>query len=335
MVTVKDVAKLAGVSVATVSRVINDSDSVRGLTKDKVTRAMKELDYYPNNLAKNFSTQSTKRIALVVDVMNADAFANPYFFQVQFGIEKYLAEKGYSLSIYNKSSAFDKNKMLEKLLFERQVDGLIFHSILLDEEALLLLEKSTLPYISLGEIQGDINWVDVDNFQAGYLALKALLDDHHKNVCVLYNSETNLFEKNRIRGIKKICDEQSKFMETRFLQYSERELADLIVLVNSIIDEGNSIDGFIALDNKMAIALERVIQKKGYRIPEDIGLVTFDKYPVVDFSIPKMTTVDIDVMTLGKNIGMVLLENIESKSKAITKLKLSVELSRRETTRNR
>lgn len=332
-ITVKDVARKSGVSIATVSRVINNMDNVKPNTRMLVEEAMKELNYHPNSMAQNFVNQKTKRIALIVDVDNEDAFANPFFYQVQFGIERYLGNKGYSLSIYNISNHTKRTGLIERLVFEKQVDGIILHSMLLTKKMVQSLVKSDLPFICIGEPREKfgVNWVDVDNYQGGQLAAQHIMEMNYKKTLLITNEETDLFKVRRKAGIISVFGENSRTLIEKKLS-NDIGFEDAYKLLFDFFKENEDVDSIIAINNLNALAAERAALDLGRKIPSDLGIVTFDKYPVVELSLPQLTTVDIDVLSLGDSAASILLQNIESDSKFLTNMNISVKLSVRKST---
>jgi DNA-binding LacI/PurR family transcriptional regulator len=335
-ITVKDVAKTAGVSTATVSRVINNKEKVKLITRTKVEEAMKSLDYHPNSIAKNFASQKTNRIALIVDIENEAAFANPFFYQIQFGIEKYLAKNGYSLSIYNKNNQNDESGLIDRLVFQKQVDGVILHSMLLNRKLVSSLKKSGLPFICIGEPSEnfEVDWVDIDNQQAGQLAAEFLIDDGYKNILVISMGEKDLFNKRRLEGISKAFKKSQKAIEYKSLVLENQSFEEAYNIIESFFNSNLNIDAIISINNIYALAAELAAQKLRMKIPEDVGIITFDRYPVVELSMPQLTTVDIDVLSLGNSAAVMLLRNLELKSTVTTNMNLSVQVSPRKTTRN-
>lgn len=335
-ITVKDVAKIAGVSTATISRVINNKGKVKSITRTKVEEAMKLLDYHPNSLAKSFASQRTNRIAFIVDIENEAAFANPFFYQIQFAIEKYLAKNGYSLSIYNKNNQDDKSGLIDRLVFEKQVDGVILHSLLLSKKLVNSLKKSGLSFVCIGEPtdKHEVDWVDINNHQAGQLAAEHLINDDYKNILVISNGEKDLFNKKRLEGISKAFKSKHKTIIHENLVIDNHSFEEAYSSIYSFLESNREVDAIISINNIYALAAERAVLDLGMKIPDEIGIITFDKYPVVEISLPQLTTVDIDVLSLGNSAAVMLLRNMEFESTVTTNMSLSVEVSPRNTTRN-
>ena len=163
-VTLNDIAKKVGVSPSTVSRVINGSAPISDEMKKKIYKAMNELNYHPNSLARNLATGSSLTIGLVVDADNETAFANSFFNRSVYAIERVAQKNGYNLLITNDIGK--KSSPVCDLVYGQRVDGLIIPSSGVKDSLLEVLEKENTPWVMLGEATGtgeDICWVDMDN----------------------------------------------------------------------------------------------------------------------------------------------------------------------------
>ena len=145
-VTIKDVAKQAGVSTATVSKVMNGSYSISQETIDRVKKVMQELDYHPNLRARNFVTQSTKTIVFVTSLGKNAGFANPHMFEMVCGMEHVLTEKGYSLVIKNMSSV-EARDYIHKAAEEKAADGYIIHAAVISKELDEMIFQESIPHL--------------------------------------------------------------------------------------------------------------------------------------------------------------------------------------------
>ena len=148
-VTIKDVAKQAGVSTATVSKVMNGSYSISQETIDRVKKVMQELDYHPNLRARNFVTQSTKTIVFVTSLGKNAGFANPHMFEMVCGMEHVLTEKGYSLVIKNMSSV-EARDYIHKAAEEKAADGYIIHAAVISKELDEMIFQESIPHLVIG-----------------------------------------------------------------------------------------------------------------------------------------------------------------------------------------
>ena len=147
--TIKDVAKLAGTSTATVSKVMNGSYSISQETADKVRKAMEELDYHPNLRAKNFARQSARTIIFVAELGKGTGFANPQMFEILCGLEEVLAQKDYTLVVRN-IAAGDCAEFIRNAADTKQADGFVIHASVISQALDELLFTHEIPHIVIG-----------------------------------------------------------------------------------------------------------------------------------------------------------------------------------------
>ncbi|MCT4542862.1 MAG: LacI family transcriptional regulator [Vallitalea sp.] len=327
-VTIKDVAKATGVSTATVSRVINNSPLISPKTEEKVKRAMREMNYFPSSMARGFSNQNTYNIALIVDMDNYDAFVNPFFYKIQYGIEKIICKQGYNLIIANEKTTINRDTALNRIIREKRADGIIFPSFLLRKNIIKKMEEKQIPYVVIGEPlkKFNVNWVDINNQMAGYIATSHLIKNNYKRIAFVSGNFNDHFNTKRFNGYLKALKENK-------IVYDERLLIKDIVakksgydVVNNYMKMDNHPDAFIFSNNIAAFGAMMAIKENGYKIPKDIGIVSFDNFLVAELTQPEMTTVDIDVLELGIQAGSMLVMEIDSPSTTKHNRLLSVKL---------
>lgn len=327
-VTIKDVAKNAGVSTATVSRVINGSSLIPPETSEKVRKIMLNMEYHPNSIARSFAHQSTYTIALIVDFDNTDAFNNPFFYQIQYGIEKVLSSRGYYLMIVNEKTLINHETALNKLIFEKRVDGVIFPASLLKKSLVKRMEKDKFPFIVIGEPEEafSVNWVDINNKMAGEIAAEHLIKNKYEKIAFISGSLKDIFNKNRLNGYLAALKKHNINLSRDLSIEGASTQEDGYRIMNMLLESESKPDAVVVTNNITAFGALKAIKEKGYRVPEDIGLISFDRYPVAEFSEPNMTTVDIDVYDLGIQAATMLLKEIEMPSESLQNSLLSVNL---------
>ena len=168
--TIRDVAKLAGVSASTVSRVINKSAPISGETTERIYRAMEELKYVPNDIARSFASGSARAIAIAVNVSDTRSYANRFFNNTVFGIETAAHRKGYNFIITSANDERGGMGSLEKLILSKKIDGLVLPVSLLQSSIVKLVEEMSFPFVVLGRVKNAgsrLSWVDISNEQAG------------------------------------------------------------------------------------------------------------------------------------------------------------------------
>lgn len=326
--TIRDVAKAAGVSTATVSRVINNSPLISQDTAEHVKKIMKELRYFPSSIARSFANQSTYNIALIVDIDNLDAFANPFFYQIQYGIEKVVCNRGYNLIIANEKSMGNRRSALSKIVLEKRADGIILPSFLLKKSQIKMMDEQKLPFVVIGEplSKFNINWVDINNVMAGNMAACHLIENRYKRIAFVAGSMDDKFNQNRLEGYKIALRNNGIELDEELINYDISGKEAGYRAMNDFIKKDRKPDAVIFSNNLAAFGAISSIKDNGYKIPEDIGIISFDNFPVAELSEPNMTTVDIDVFELGIQAATMLLREIEIPSKSKQNSLLSVKL---------
>ena len=174
-VTIQEVAEAAGVSKATVSKVLHKSYSISQETCDRVNAVIKELGYQPNRRAQSFATGATKTILFLAEMQHGVGFDNPHLFEIMAGVENALSEKGYGLIVQH-STALDLWQHFDELLQGSYVDGVILHASVVSKDVALCLAHTELPYIVVGapDFSNQLCWIDTNNSVAGQIAVTHL-----------------------------------------------------------------------------------------------------------------------------------------------------------------
>jgi len=278
--TIRDVAKAADVSPSTVSRVINNNPRISDITKKKVLEVIKELNYHPNNLARNFANQNSKMIGLIEDLNEVEAFNNIYFYKVMFGLEKTIYEYGYNLMFINYNNRENKD-IFKKLIMEKRVDGIIFPSFLF-------------------------------NKLAGELVTQHLIDKGYRKIAFIGPSFKVNFAYKRFLGYKETLEKNDFEMNSEYVLTDINTEKSAYIAMNNLLEKHNELDAVTCVDNLIAYGALKAVKKKGLDIPKNFGIVTFDKYPLANYLEPKLTTVDLDLIALGVEAGKTLVQSIEN-----------------------
>ncbi len=197
-ITIKDVAKLANVSPSTVSRVLTDNPKISLATKERVWKAMKELDYHPNVTARKLATNATRTIGLVLPNDVKLLAENPFFIQVLTGITSYAQEKDYYIMITNAGTEEDEINALNHLFRSNLIDGVIMTVIREDDKCVQFLQENSHPFVVIGKPHDTDNilWVDNDNFQAMYEVVNHIIRKGNKNIAFVGGNEELTVTKN-------------------------------------------------------------------------------------------------------------------------------------------
>ena len=328
--TIRDVAKYAGVSVATVSRYLNHSPLIAPQSIEKVQAAIEALNYQPSMMARGLLHGNSCTIALAVDDSNVETYGNDYFLRIQYGLEHALAREGYYLMICHIGS---KNvSTLESIINENRIDGLVLLSELASPQILTVLRESKIPFVIAGRcVEPHSMWVDIDNIGAGWSATECLLKTGALKIGFLTNSYQKVFVSERYEGYRN-CLKQAN------VSVPENAVIDGLTTSNEILSyitshEGQLCDAYVATDSTIAFYFLRELQKRGILVPKDIQVIAFDDGILAEVSEPSMTVVKIDVMNLGMAAAKMLIQQLRLEAQSPDHLLLSTSIIERGSTR--
>lgn len=330
--TIKDIAKAVGVNPSTVSRVINGTASISEETRQKIKQAMKDLDYHPNSFARSLVNGNTFTIGLVIDAGNRDAFSNAFFIQSVMAIESVAQSKGYSVLITNHSLSDDGN--IKNLVQERKVDGIILPVQCMTGELIELMASSDFPFVVMGEPEDkrpDICWVDVDNEQGSRQAVQCLIKSGYTSPMLIVENRKTIFESKRIKGFEDECKAQ-KIKNSSIHTYSEDTLEKLI---DEIQKKERETDSFICSNNVIAFKVLKAIKARKIKVPGQIGVLTFDNYPLAEYMEPALSVVDVDTYKMGETAAELLFRSIRGKEKSIKSRLVDTAIIERDSTKRK
>lgn len=328
--TIKDIAKAVGVNPSTVSRVINGTATISDETKEKINKVMRDLDYHPNSYARSLANGSTFTIGLVIDAGNKDAFSNAFFIQSVTAIEAVAQEKGYNVLITNDSHA-DNDNTITNLVQERKVDGLIIPVQCMNDELVNLMISSDFPFVIMGEPQKNktkICWVDVDNEQGGELAVRHLIEKGYKNPMLLVEDKKTIFEGKRMKGFQKEC-KKCGIADPKVHTYTDQRIDKIL---EDIISGKRDTDSFICTNNIVAFKVLKAAKARKIKVPKQIGLLTFDNYPLAEYMEPALSVVDIDTYRMGTAAAEMLFSFMKGRDKKAASKLVETQVIEREST---
>ena len=311
MTTIKDVARLADVSTATVSHVINETRYVSDELRARVLEAMETLDYRPNVLAQGLRGGETHTIGLVVPDN-----ANPFFAEVSRAVEDVGFARGYSVILCNTGDDLERERAYIDVLVAKQVDGIIFIAAGDHHEHLDELTRRSVPLV-LADRDVDLTDADVvlvNNERGGYEATKHLLDLGHRWIgCIAGPSEATP-SADRVEGYVRALREarvpvEDAAIETGDFRYQGGEAA-----AERLLGGSERPTAIFACNDLMAIGALRAVRGAGLSVPHDISVVGYDDIPLASAMSPALTTVAQPVDQLGALSTELLLSRIENGS---------------------
>ena len=307
MATIKDVAKKAGVSVATVSRVLNTPDAVRERTREQVLSAIDELQYSPNFLGRNLRMMETKRILVVLNTIS-----NQFFSRVVRGIEERAQEEKYAVMICTTRGNQESMESYVHMLQTRAVDGMILTTHELRDEAIVTLSKR-FPVICACEPVQDprLTCVSIDDEKAGEDAVRFLLDRGKRRIALFGGGTYTYSSVLRERGYRKALQEAGIPVDETLI-YSEGLTVKAGVRAASRLlrEQPELPDAIFAFSDSTAIGAMKELNNHGVQVPRDISVIGFDNTAVSEMYIPSITTVAQPKYTMGFTAMDLLIQKI-------------------------
>ncbi len=318
MVTIKEIAKKAGVSPSTVSRVISDNSRISDETKKKIRKIMEEMDYYPNVMARSLVSKATKTIGIIMPYSTEKAFANPFFPEVLRGISKAANNHGYFILLSSGDTEKEQIESLYSLVRGSRVDGVIVTYFKIDDPIFQQLKKIKVPFSIIGrplKLEG-INYVDNDNVKAAYKAVKFLIDRGHRRIGLIRGSSDFTVFIDRYEGYKKALEDKGLALDEEIIVSNRFEQEGGCRSMKKMLKSSQTPSAVLVTDDLIAFDLMRVAKELGYKIPDDISIISFNNtMPLCELSSPPLTSIEIHPYKLGFNAVEILLEEIKGKRK--------------------
>ncbi|OPH47693.1 LacI family transcriptional regulator [Paenibacillus ferrarius] len=324
-VSIFDVAKRSGLSVVTVSRVINQAGTVREKNRQKVLDAMKELDYHPNAAARSLARGKTGIIGLAITTLN-DSFLDA----VVKEINDRLAEKGYflALSISTEVFASFDNSMFQ----EDRVDGVIMLSPVHEDDYVMELKKKKIPFVMLDNqhVHPSVSSVIIDNYKGGYDATKHLIDLGHTEIAHICGPAPYLSSSERLRGFVSAMEDAG--LNPSWIEQGDFSITSGYKATSGWIKSGKLPSAVFAADDLTAFGVIDALKNAGYKIPQDVSVIGFDDQIFSAEFHPMLTTIRQPAESMGRHGVDLLLKWIDGTVKRNTTVQLEPELIIREST---
>lgn len=329
-VTIKDVAKKAGVATSTVSRSLQDHKSISEATKLKVRKAAKELGYVPNAAAQNLSSRSTKNIGIILpQALKEQKIQHPFFMNI-------IEEISYALTSYQYTATITAGETVEDLLAnvkmmtqQKRVDGFLMLYAMEDDPVVHYLSDNDIPFVVVGhpkDADNHIRYVDNDNIAVGRTATKVLIDNGHSQIVFVSRNKKEVVHNERYDGYQL---EMNKHNLDYMNLICTDDPYDMEVLVDLL--ENKKITGIVACDDMHAIKLIPLLLDFGYEVGKDISLVGINNSLFATLFHPYLTTVDINVDYLARESAKLIVELLNNKDLLLVKHIIPHEIIIRET----
>lgn len=308
--SIKDVAKEAGVSIATVSRVLNDVDVVNEETKKKVVDAIAKLDYRPNIVARSLKTQRTRTIGIVVPDIS-----NQFYPEIVRGAEDVANIYNYNVILCNTDLDSEKEIEYLRVLREKMVDGVIYMSNSMENEIINTLNNLKLPtvLVETNSKNNEFPSVTIDNEKAAYDATNYLIKKGNKKIAYIgVSPEIANASSIRYLGYKRALEDNGIKYNDNLVQFGGLKAADGRDGMQLIIDKVKKVDAVFCASDEIAMGAINTLREKGINVPEEVDVVGFNNIYAASIYYPKLTTVEEPMYDMG-SVGMRMLIKLVNK----------------------
>ena len=310
MATIKDVAKMAGVSTTTVSHVINKTRFVAKETEEAVMQAIKNLKYSPSAVARSLKVNTTKSIGMIVTTSES-----PYFAEIIHAVEDHCYRQGYSLFLCNTQNDPEKIKNHVEMLTKKRVDGLLVMCSEYTQHSLDVLSGfSSVPMVVMDwGPNADTDIIEDNSFNGGYIATKHLIDCGHKAIGLIAGELDKTTARTRYEGFVKAMNEANLPIHENWIMEGFFEPEDGYECMNRILVQDNLPTAVFCCNDVMALGAISAITEKGLRVPDDISIIGYDNIHSSRFYAPPLTTIHQSKSRLGAQAVNLLFERIANK----------------------
>lgn len=327
MANIQQVAKQAGVSIATVSRVLNGQNTVSLKTRIKVEDAIKKLNYEPSMLGRNLRNSESRILLILIPTIS-----NPFYLEINKGIENTAISQNYNILLCETDSNPERENIYFDLVRKKMADGIISMDPAVNVETLKkLAENYAIIQCSEYEEGSGIPYVTIDNEEASYRAVKHLIKIGHEKIALMNSDEKYLYARQRKMGYQRALEEHGISLNNQYIiqtqhlgfEYGQQAMKKIL----NLQDRPTAV---FAVSDLLAIGALKEINTNGLHVPNDIAVVGFDKIDFSNMTNPTLTTIAQPMYKLGTTAARMLIDKI--KGKEVESIILDHELVIREST---
>lgn len=308
---IRQIAKEAGVSVATVSRVLNHPEHVAPKTREKIERIMKEAGYTPNWFARGLNFNKTGTIGLMIPHI-----LNSVHMEIAKGIEDVAHQKEYIALMCNMENDRNKERRYLQWLIKRRVDGIIFISSSLEARDFRQVQEQGIPIVLIGAYRdsSDFHVVSVDYRAAAIKAVKHLIGNGYQKIALLYGETPQVENMRKVEGYRQALQDAGYPFAGEYLRSVENSIEGGYLGAKKLVELKHPPGAIFATSDYIAFGALDAIKDKNLRIPEDVAIVGFDNIRMSNLVEPRLTTVEIPLHKMGVYGARLLFDRIEEEN---------------------
>ncbi|NMC11438.1 MAG: LacI family transcriptional regulator [Chloroflexi bacterium] len=310
--TLEDIAKQAGVSRSTVSRVVNDHPNVREEVRKRVKEVIRLTGYQPHAAARTLASQRSWMLGLVLPRSVSSFFADPYFPRLTQGIAQTCNQYNYTLGLFLISTKEDEETIFPRVSRKGLLDGILLQSDQLGDQLTEQVIQSHIPLVIIGRpfYNKDVSYIDVDNINGAFTAVSHLIRLGYQRIATITGVPTRTVSIDRKEGYIKALSERGRNIDESLIVEGDFTEAGGYYAMQKLMP--HKPDAVFAASDIMAIGAMRAVREAGLRVPEDIAFVGFDDLPLATLPEPRLTTIRQPVYQFGVKAVEILLDLIEN-----------------------
>ena len=309
-VTIKDVAKEAGVATSTVSRVLSNNPKISDETKERVNEAIKKLNYKPNAIARSLANNKTRILGVVVPSEADDLLMNPFFINAMKGMSVYAQSKSYYITYAFSKDENSELDIMKEITNANLIEGVILLRVKEDDKSIKYLKNINFPFVAIGRPEeiDDVLWVDNDNFHAMYNVVNKIIHKGHKKIGFIGAIENLNMSRDRLEGYKMALEVNGINYDDNLVIHTNLFNEDAGYDAANKLLENNNVSAIVTTDDLMAFGVRKLLNEKEMN---GISLVGFNDIQLAQYQNPPLASVNINADKLGYNAAKLLIEKLE------------------------
>lgn len=308
--TIKDVARKSNVSVATVSRILNDLEGYSEETRKKVMQVIDEIGYQRNDIARNLKMKSTHTIGVLLPKVSTN-----FYIEILSGIEDVAHINGYSVVICNAGDSGERTEEYIKVMIERQMDGIIVCSLPPEKSLIKKIVGVNIPVILISTLYNgfSVPYVKVDDYKASYAATEYLIKNGHKRIAMLGGEKSDLIAGiPRLEGFIRALKDNKLEVRENLIKHKGFSFKDGITSMEELLKEKEKFTAIFAACDEIAVGALSVAHKRGLKVPDDISIIGYDNTQVAEMCYPALTTLAQPLYEMGQKSVEMIIDKIAS-----------------------
>lgn len=319
MVTIKDIAKAAGVSVTTVSRALNGYDDVSEKTRAKIKKLADEMMYRPNAVARSLVSKRTRTIGVIMSEMNRTGSKDAFAFELLCGINDRASELDYEILLFSTTPNKQRRKSYSDLCQERNVDGAILQGLRVTDPYLEeVLNQSRFPCVLIDiPLAGEwVGHVTSDNIDGAKQAVRHLAELGHRRIAMINGHQEAAVSKERFSGYVLALQEMNIPFDPALVYDGKFTEAGGAEAMERILDEHPDVTAVFSASDLMVLGAMQTLEKRGIALPGDISIVGYDDIEIASYCTPKLTTIRQEKYDLGYQAAQLVIDMLEGRKVA-------------------